>query len=163
MKAETKPETQEEQLERWRAATRIPEAARYDHNVLQEQYVRIPGDLAYYASKAARAAFLAGQAKVKKKRVESQVYVELRERWPAGKTDEGVPVTEAYLAAKVELDERVVEATDAWLRADYEAVQLSFTVDTIQEKAHSLQGLGAGVRKEMTPNPVTRSPEPPKF
>ena len=120
---------------------------------LQEEYVRLPADLAYWSARFADALREFLRLKLKADRMEAQVRIEHRERLSTG----GGKVTESMVDAAVETDPRLHEAQDAALVAECEKVRLYGVLDSIRAKRDMLQSLGAQVRAEMEHDPITRA------
>lgn len=119
---------------------------------IQEEYVRLPADLAYWNQKYADALRAHLRAKIDLDRIEAQVYLEKREVGYAS----GGKTTEATVAAQVACDARVLAAREVAVMAEAEKARLHGVVNAVSAKKDMLVSLGAHVRQEMDGDPTIR-------
>lgn len=120
---------------------------------LNEEFIRLPADLAYWNERYAQAykKFLASKLDVDKVRAQRQIHY--REALPL----EGKKVTESVVEAAVDIDEQVIRAREAHIEAEHEKTRLYGVLDAIRSKRDMIIQIGAQVRTEMQGNPQLRS------
>lgn len=120
---------------------------------IQEEFVRVPRDLAYWNQRYADAyeAFL--RAKVELERTEGMRRLHIR----AQLEDAGVKITEALVDAKLSVDEEVYTAKVTLLEAEAAKVRLNGTLDAVRSKRDALVSIGAHIRAEMAGDPSIRN------
>lgn len=119
---------------------------------LQEEFVRVSGDLSYWSrrySLAHRAKLL---AEVRRKQVIAEQYFAIKERL-IKETGKGTAKDVEYA---IELDERVQESKAAEIEADFEKEQIKGTLDAIRSKRDMLVSVGAQIRAEMAQDPFIK-------
>ena len=119
---------------------------------LQEEFVRLPADLAYWNARFAEAlrGFLTG--KINLDRTEARCRIEERERLGAA----GGKVTESMVESAVEAAPEMEKAREALMEAEVEKVRLYGVLDAIRAKRDMLISLGAQHRAEMAGDPSIR-------
>lgn len=119
---------------------------------LQEEYVRLPADLAYQSSRYAQAYREAARAKSARKRLGALLAIEHRARLQLDGR-----ATEAMVEAAVETDPRMQTAEDREIDAEVERQRLYGIVDAVRAKKDMLVSIGAHVRAEMGADPTVRA------
>jgi hypothetical protein len=130
---------------------------------IEEEFVRLPGDLAYWNERYARAVNDYLKAKVGRERTESRLYLEQREHLTAkasveaaeGKKGAKAPTVDEIRSA-VAGHRDMVEAEDAELLMEVEKVRLYGVLDAIRAKRDMLIQIGSRQRVEMEHDPVIR-------
>ena len=128
------------------AVTIVPEA-------IQEEYVRIPADLAYFNQRYADAYREYSHAKVGLARLEGLLRIKHREDLLAS----GVKVTESQVDASVQGDASYQDAQDRFVDADVARVRSQGVVDAVRAKREMLVSVGAHLRAEMGGDPSIRN------
>lgn len=130
---------------------------------LEEEFVRMPADLAYWGAQYARSVRGYLIADMEFDRTEAEVRILVRERLlseaapdPSEKPAKRGTVTESMVAAKVELDEDYQAARLALIEAEAEKVRVYGIVEAVKAKRDMLISLGANQRAEMKGDPVLR-------
>jgi hypothetical protein len=119
---------------------------------LQEEYVRIAPDLAYWNQKFATAQETFLRAKYALDELEAKLYIEHRERL----VNSGAKFTEALIDSTVRSDPRIHDARDDLVRAESDKWKMNGVVDAVRTKRDMLVSLGAHVRAEMQGDPSLR-------
>ena len=123
----------------------IPEA-------VQEEFVRVPADLAYWNAKYAVALRVFLKAKTYEKQLEALLSIEHREvLLKNGKA------TEKAVEQVVNSDERMVEARNSLIDAEVNKVHVWGILDAIRTKKEMLISLGAHIRQEMGDDPTVKA------
>jgi len=121
---------------------------------IEEEFVRLPADLAYWAERYALAYGVEAKAKSHRTRLHALLSIEYRES--LGQSPGVGRVTEALVEAKVENDVRYIAAVNHHIDADVDLVRLKGVVDAIRTKRDMLISIGAHVRAEMGTDPTLR-------
>lgn len=123
-----------------------------DELQINEEYRRVPGDIAYWNSRAAKAmkAMMAGKFNLE--RVDARLKIEHRER--LNKTRD--KVTESMVDSVVLLDEEYAEARMAAIDAEAEYAHVRGIAQAVVARKDVLQSLGANLRIEMQSDPIIR-------
>lgn len=120
---------------------------------LNEEFIRLPADVAYWNERYSKAYRGWSTAKVELDRIRAQKNLEIRE---AAKTGGG-KVTEAYVESLIEVDPAYVNSRMTLIEAEVEKTRLYGVLDAIRTKREMLVSLGAQIRQEMAGNPQLRS------
>lgn len=112
---------------------------------IQEEYVRIPSDLAYWNAQYAKAQREALVAKVNLDVLERELYAVIRGELEAG----GARVTEKTIDAGIGRSEAWVEAKHHLAESEAEKAKLYGYLDAVRTKREMLISLGAHLRIEM--------------
>jgi hypothetical protein len=126
-------------------ATITPEA-------IQEEFVRVPADLAYWTKRFADASKAAAAAKVHRGKMRAFLYLEHRERLLI---DVGKP-SEAHIDSCITCDDRMAQAEAALVDAEARKAELWGFVEAVRAKREMLVSLGAQLRAELQNDPVIR-------
>ena len=130
----------------------VRDAVTIEPAVIQEEYVRLPGDLAYWGAQYAAAYKDWQEAKVQRELVTAQLTAEHRVALEA----KSKRVTVGEVEAAVTLDQRWVEAKGVEIRAETEKIEVQHVVEALRAKRDMLVSLGAHYRMEMENDPVIR-------
>jgi hypothetical protein len=124
---------------------------------LNEEYVRIPADLAFWNAKYADAqkAFLL--AKLRLETGEAKLYIFHRERMTTGKGP-----TEAQVDAACKSDPAYEAMRRETIDAEAGMLAIRGTCEAVRTKREMLVSLGATMRAEMQGDPVIRSQMQPR-
>jgi hypothetical protein len=131
----------------------LKECLEIDNLALEEEFTRMPADLAYWANQYAEATKAFHLAKIDLDRTEAKLAVHHRVRL----ADAGVKATESMVTAAVETDDTLYNAKVRLLEAEYLRNQLSGTCEAVRSKRDMLISLGANYRAEMQGDPSIRS------
>ena len=118
---------------------------------LEEEFVRMPADLAYWNEQYAQAIRDHLYAKHEHDKVRAAVMIELREDASAS----GAKLTVGDLEARVVLDDRVDASHVALIEAEAHKAHMRCRADAVIAKRDMLQSLGAKIRAEMN-DPIVR-------
>ena len=131
----------------------LEECVNIEPVAIQEEYVRVPADLAYWNAKFSDAlkAFLL--AKLALSKVEARLQLETRASMEGGKTK----VTESVITAMIESSDDWAKVKLALVDAECEKVRLWGVCDALRSKKEMLVSLGATLRSEMEGDPMLRS------
>lgn len=126
---------------------------------LEEEFVRLPADLAYWNERYARAYKNYAVAKIARERTGARLNIQLREEINAQQTDPKAkakgPTVDA-VAAQVDNHADMIAARDAEIDAEVEKVRLYGVLDAVRSKKDMLVQIGAHIRVEMQNDPVLR-------
>lgn len=131
----------------------LQKATEIDPLCIQEEYVRLPADLAYWNQRYAVAYRTHARERLARKRLEALLAIQYRETF----ADEGKRPTEAMVAAAVSTDERLDAALGREVEAEVEKVRLYGVLDAVRAKREMLVSLGAHIRQEMQHDPTIRA------
>lgn len=148
----------------------LREAARIEPTCIDEEFVRLPTDIAWWTARHARAIGVHLTAEAKAKRLRGFLEIDARrrledlarlkleaERDPdAKKQKREQRITEAMVAAEVEQDPRWHEAQADEIAAEVERERMKGAVAAMMAKRDALIQLGANARAEMQHDPVIR-------
>lgn len=131
---------------------------------LEEEFRRLPAELAYWNAKYAAAYRALALAEAHRRSVTSRTHLEMRERLKSVTEEELAKTPKAKLRqptvgdieALVEGDELVILARRAELEAECEKVRIQGAVEAVRTKKDMLVSLGAHIRAEMEGDPVLR-------
>lgn len=128
------------------------ESVNTDPLKLDDEFVRLPADLAYWHGQASNALREYQIAKIDTKRLEARLSIEHRERQLA----EGKKPTESTVSAAVETDDEMYEARKSLvtLESDYERIR--GVVDAVRAKKDMVVSIGHQIRAELS-DPIVRA------
>lgn len=129
----------------------LVECVALDPLALDEEFVRLPADLAYWNERYAGAIRAHLVAKLDAAQVEAAVTLEIREEAAAT----GAKLTVADVEKRVELDPRVANAHVRLVETDAARQHARLRCESVAAKRDMLQSLGAKVRAEMA-DPMVR-------
>jgi hypothetical protein len=130
------------------------ESVRIEPLALEEEFVRMSADLAYWNQRYAAAVREHLTSKIAIERTASHLRIIHRERLTA---ENPKPPTESMVEAAVNTDEQMDKARAALIDAEVEKVRLAGVLDAVRTKRDMLVSLGAHVRAEMQADPSIRS------
>jgi hypothetical protein len=123
---------------------------------LQEEFVRLPGDMAYWASRYATVYKLYLDAKLVRERVTAELKEQHRNRLTLNSKGR---VTVDEVESAVLMDANYLEAKSSENALESEKVRLNLIVDALRAKRDMLISIGAHQRAEMQHDPVVRVQE----
>src|SRR5688572_3935542 len=123
----------------------LAECLRIEPTVIEEEYVRLPGDLAYWNARYSVAYQRWLQAKLERETTEAR----LSESWRGQLGTKPGRVTVGEVEAKVVQDPLYTQARQAENDAESEKVRLWGVMDALRTKKEMLVSLGAHMRLEM--------------
>jgi hypothetical protein len=147
------------------ALSEEPDAAEYarlsvaiEPLALQEEYVRLPSDMAHWGARYARAFKAWKLAALAEERVEAELHLEHRERLAMLGGGEGKkgPTVDAVKSAVVN-DQRYHDAHYRTIEAEVEKLRVQGTLEAVRAKREMLVSLGAQLRAEMQSDPRVRA------
>jgi hypothetical protein len=125
---------------------------------IDEEFVRLPADLAYWNALYARAHKAHLMAKLDAERIESGLFLETREtllsEWRVAKAGRETNVD--TIKARMQADPRYYNSKLAELEAEVERTRLRGVVSALEAKKDMVQSYGAKLRSEMT-DPLLRA------
>ncbi len=129
--------------------------------LLDEEFKRLPGDLAYWGERYAQALRLhldakAG-AKVTRAKRELEIREKLRSEAPTDAKGKPERVTEGAVTCSLESDDQVIDADTAERIAEVEVQRIKVILDAIRAKRDMIIQLGAQYRAEMERDPSLRT------
>jgi hypothetical protein len=131
---------------------------------MEEEYVRLPADLAYWNERYARALKVFLTTKARSKTMAALLKIEHRERlfeeFQAKKEEKGKSgsgrVTDSMVDAALEQDERWQNMQAQLVDAEVEMVRVKGTAEAVRAKKDMLVSLGASIRAEIEGDPIVR-------
>lgn len=141
------------------------ESVDIEPTAIEEEYVRVPADLAYWGEKYARAYEVHAICKQRSKTLNALLRIEHRERFheqfqadKAEKNKSGSGrVTDSMVESAVEMDERYQGMQAELIEAEVDLVRVKGTLEAVRTKRDMLVSLGAHIRAEMEGDPVVRA------
>jgi len=130
----------------------LAECVQIDSLQLQDEYTRLPADIAYWNERYAKALRAHLRSKIEGDRVEARLQIEMREILLA----EGVKVTEALVKARVDLHPEQLASREKMVEAEAEKARIMGVLDAVRTKRDMIISLGAHARIEMQGDPVLR-------
>ena len=130
----------------------VREATIIEPKMLEEEYIRVPGDLAYWNEQFSRAREAHLRAELSREVEEAGLRLEVR----AALVAKGEKATEATLDALVVTDPRYREMREREITADGRKQRVLGVLDAIRGKRDMLISLGAQMRAEMAGDPSIR-------
>lgn len=129
----------------------LRECTEIDPNDLNDEFVKIPGAIAYWNAQLAEATRLHAIAKLDYEREWARLFCTLRD----GKGDKKAPAVDA-IKAMCDTDDDLYELKLDVIEKDAERMRLRGIVDAVLGKRDMLQSLGAKLREEMRGDPTLR-------
>lgn len=130
----------------------LAECVQIEPLAIEEEFVRVPADLAYWNERYTRAVDAFHRAKIRVSKLEALLSIEHREALTAnGKA------TEKMIEAAVESDQRLLDARDSLVNAEVEKVRLAGYCEAVRTKRDMIISIGAHLRAEMGGDPSIRS------
>lgn len=129
---------------------RVREAVRITPEALEEEFVRVPADLAYWSGQYSDALDAHLRAEGYEDRLEALLLIEKRQEL----LDAGAKVTESQVAAAVKTDARMQAAEEGRITAEVAVARLKGVVEAIRAKRDMLIQIGATQRAEMERDPM---------
>lgn len=126
-------------------ATSIDPMALSSLEAVNEEYCRLPSDLAYWAGVYAQSLGEYLEAKAKSKQLEGVLYL----RYRATQTPDGKTPTEKYVEACINTDAAYIAQVALRDSAEVQKVWSGGIVDAIDAKRDALITMGANTRREM--------------
>lgn len=120
---------------------------------LEEEFIRVPADLAYWGAAFADAQKQAALAKLNRDQVEAAVDAEIRSEAAAL----GEKVTEKVVAGRVQADSRMQAVELALIDAEANSSRAKAFCDAVRAKRDMVIALGSQVRAEMAADPSIRN------
>jgi hypothetical protein len=133
--------------------TYLAECIALDDFALDEEFIRMPADLAYWNSQYADALRTYLVAKLEHDRTRARVYLTVK---AVNEDGGGKKATVADLEAMVVCDPAYHQTALTLLEADVAKTRLRGVVDAVVTKKDMLQSLGAKLRAEMAGDPMVR-------
>lgn len=141
----------------WEVEDALADAVRIEPVALQEEFVRLPGDLAYWGARYSDAYRAATMAELDRKRVFAKLRLSWRARLQAqGKEGGSGRVTDSMVDAQVEVDDEYQGALLREAEAEVERERTKLALDAVRAKRDMLLGLGGIVRDAMRGDPQVR-------
>ena len=120
---------------------------------MQEEYVRIAPDLAYWNDRYAKVLKSFQIAKLEVETTEARLYIQQRNAM----LDEGKKPTEAQINTAVTIDPELREVKMELIMAEVEKVRIAGVCDAVRTKRDMLVSLGATMRAEYASEPSIRA------
>ncbi len=131
----------------------LRECVRIEPLAIQEEYVRLPADLAYWNAKYAEAQREFLMSKVDLDVLERELYPVVRQELETS----GQRVTEKMIEAGIGQSSLWTEAKQRVARADADKAKMYGVLDAVRTKRDMLVSLGAHLRAEMEHDPTLRA------
>jgi hypothetical protein len=128
----------------------IHDAVKIEPMALEEEFIRVPADIAYFGEKHSAAVRKKLLAKHDFERVEAKLYMEIRE-------EADTKITEATIRAKMLQNEEHYDAKLVAIEAEADEKAASHRLSALLAKRDALINLGANYRAEMGGNPSIRA------
>lgn len=119
---------------------------------LEEEYIRLPADLAFWNDRYAKAVETYLQAK----HDSDTMYAKLLIIHRATLQNQGVKVTESIVEATILQDQKWLDVEQKRIGAEAAKARLSGVLDAVKTKRDMLISLGAHIRAEMERDPQVR-------
>lgn len=130
----------------------LKECVTIEPMALEEEFIRVPADLAYWGARFADSQKQAALAKLRRDEVEAAIDAEHRAEAMAA----GEKVTEKVIASRVQGDERLKAVELALIDAEASAQRARAFCDAVRAKRDMVIALGSQVRAEMQADPSIR-------
>jgi hypothetical protein len=130
----------------------LKECVTIEPMALEEEFIRVPADLAYWGARWADAQRDAALAKLRRNEVEAAIDAEYRTEAATS----GEKVTEKIIASRVASDERMKAVEIELIEAEARASRARAFADAVRAKKDMVVSLGSQVRAEMQANPSIR-------
>lgn len=131
----------------------LKECVTIEPMALEEEFVRVASDLAYWGAKWADAQKAAALTKLTRNEVEAALDAEHR----AEAAQNGEKVTEKVIASRVASDDRMKAVEVALIEAEAAASRARAFADAVRAKKDMVVSLGSQVRAEMQADPSIRN------
>jgi hypothetical protein len=119
---------------------------------IQDEYARIPADLAYWNEQFAEKQKNYRMAELRLDTEKARLYIQIRER----KTMVGHKVTEAQVDTALEIDPSYLAARKELILAEAAMQSARGKCEAVRSKREMLISIGAGIRAEMAGDPIIR-------
>lgn len=129
------------------------EVTRIDPLLIRSEYVRLPGDYAYWNGQYADAIEASLKAELRRKTTEARLSIHFRSNLGS----EGAKVTEGIIKERVESSEEWTNVKLEEIEAIAKREKLRGTVEALRTKREMLVSLGAHIRQEQEANPFVKS------
>lgn len=123
-----------------------------DDLILDEEFIRLPTDLAFWSARYAEAIRVHLTAKLNADRAKSKAHLKIRADAEVG----GKKVTVADVDALIFEDPDYLDAAVELIDAEVERKKLQGCVDAVVAKKDMIQSLGAKLRSEMERDPMVK-------
>jgi hypothetical protein len=130
----------------------LRDCVRIEPLALEQEYVRLPADFAYWGERYSVAMRTYLQLEEDTKRTTARLWMETREKLTAA----GKKPTEAMIDAAMRQEEEHQKAHAALVGAEAEKERLRVVMEAIRTKREMLVSLGATIRQEKEHDPVIR-------
>jgi hypothetical protein len=120
----------------------VKEVTTIEPAALQEEFVRTPGDIAYWAEQYSVALEAQLTAEADRKRIREEVLLQVRQLLE----NSGEKATEKVVAAMVETNATYLAAVSADIKADVQKNRVGGILDAVKSKRDILISLGAHIR-----------------
>jgi hypothetical protein len=120
---------------------------------LEEEFTRVPADLAYWGAAFADAQKAAALAKLNRDQIEAAIDAEVR----ADAVSNGEKVTEKIVSGRVQADQRMHAVELALIDAEANSSRAKAFCDAVRAKRDMVIALGSQVRAEMQADPSIRN------
>ncbi len=130
----------------------LEECVHIDDLCLDEEFIRVPADLAYWSGRYAGAVRAHLFAKHELDVVTAKAHLSIK----AGAELHGKKMTVSDLDASVKTTQEFLDATVALIEAEAAKVRLRGCLDAVSSKKDMVQSLGAKLRAEMGADPMVR-------
>jgi len=130
----------------------LHDAVQIEPLALQEEYIRVAPDLAYFNERYSRALERSMIAKLAVDQTEARLQIAVRQAL----LNTSQKITEALVEASVTTHEDMTTAREEQIQADVEKSRLHGVLDAIRTKRDMLVSLGAHVRSELQGDPSLR-------
>jgi hypothetical protein len=130
----------------------LKECVTIEPMALEEEFVRVASDLAYWGAKWADAQKAAAMAKLQRNEVEAAIDSEYRQQ----AAEAGEKVTEKVIASRVQGDDRMKAVEISLIEAEAQASRARAFADAVRAKKDMVVALGSQVRAEMQADPSIR-------
>ncbi len=129
------------------------ESCDIEPTLIQEEYVRVPRDLAYWNQRYVNAFQEYQFQKIATNRTRMMLTIRHREAL----LQSGVKVTESQVEAKVSTDTEMEDAEVALVYAEVEREKMRGVLDAVRAKKDMLVSIGAHIRAELQGDPSVRN------
>ncbi len=133
--------------------TFLRQSVHIEPDQLNEEFIRTPGQLAYWNAQYAKAYEAAAIAKIDYDRAWAQLYVVQKNFYEGQKK----PPTVDHLKALVDNDEDLYNMQIEIARTEAEKIRLRGICEAVAAKKDMVQSLGAKLREEMRGDPALRN------
>lgn len=133
----------------------LDECTAIDEFAIQAEYMRLPGDYAYWNSRYSEVYRYHLRSKLDLTQLVARLTKEYRARLEAGRSSGRVTIGE--VEAEVEADSEYLDAKIVEIEADAEAKRLAGVLEALRTKREMLISLGAHIRAEMNRDPMIRT------